>query len=202
MKKIVLALLTIWFTTTAAQVPGPTHQEQVDNRGEAINLADTRRKLDQLIWGPEVLAQQYETRIVELWDDLLKAQDKFKVLADLDFNSLRLAAHQNSEGLQHQIARYTYSGDGETWSATQWKDFIAEAVANKYVLEQSEWHHSGFTPPQDNEGAHSEVSFELHVARAEPFIGWQASVPGPAETVRPFLKRSVGVDPSVDLYYC
>ena len=116
MKKIVLALLTIWFTTTAAQVPGPTHQEQVDNRGEAINLADTRRKLDQLIWGPEVLAQQYETRIVELWDDLLKAQDKLKVLADLDFNSLRLAAHQNSEGLQHQIARYTYSGDGETWT--------------------------------------------------------------------------------------
>ncbi|MFT5135533.1 MAG: hypothetical protein ACI8XV_000559 [Arenicella sp.] len=168
MNKIILTLILCWSASIFAQVPGPTQQQQLDNRGEAINLADTRRKLDQLIWGPEVLAQQYEARIVRLWDDLLKAQDKFKVLADLDFNSLRLAAHQNSEGLQHQIARYTFSGDGESWGAAQWKAFIAKAVSNNYVLEQSEWHHSGFTSPQANQGAQSEVSFELHIARGEP----------------------------------
>jgi hypothetical protein len=189
--KIILTLVLCWSASIFAQVPGPTQQQQLDNRGEAVNLADTRRKLDQLIWGPEVLAQQYETRIVKLWDDLLKAQDKFKVLADLDFNSLRLAAHQSSEGLQHQIARYTYSGDGESWSSAQWKAFIAKAVANKYVLEQSEWHHSGFTPPQANKGAQSEVSFELHVARGEPAhrvilkglldVSWKVSLGATAE---------------------
>ncbi|MFT6045079.1 MAG: hypothetical protein ACI9WC_000778, partial [Arenicella sp.] len=64
MNKIIITLILCWSTTISAQVPGPTQQQQLDNRGEAVNLADTRRKLDQLIWGPEVLAQQYETRIV------------------------------------------------------------------------------------------------------------------------------------------
>lgn len=168
MKKIVIALIAFWSVSIFAQVPGPTQQEQLENKGEVIDLVNTRRKLDQLIWGPEVLAQQYETRIVKLWDDLLKAQDKFQVLAALDFSSLLLAKHQKSEALQHQIARYTFSGNGASWDATRWKEFIATAVSNNYVLEQSEWHHSGFTPPQANSGARSEVSFELHVARAKP----------------------------------
>lgn len=168
MKKIFVTFIALCSAPLFAQVPGPSQQEQIEHRGEAVNLADTRRKLDQLIWGPEVLAQQYETRIVKLWDDLLKAQDKFQVLSNLDFSSLILAKHQKSESLPHQIARYTFLGDGASWDSTQWKAFIAKAVSNKYVLEQSEWHHSGFTPPQANMGARSEVSFELHVARADP----------------------------------
>ena len=161
-------MLAFWSASLIAQVPSPSTQEQLANRGEVIDLMSTRRKLDQLIWGPEVLAQQYETRIVKLWDDLLKAQDKLKVLADLDFNSLQLAKHKDSEALQHQIARYTFSGNGSSWNTSQWQEFIAKAVSNKYILEQSEWHHSRFTPPQANNGARSVVSFELHVARETP----------------------------------
>lgn len=194
MKRIIITCFVLCSTALFAQVPGPSQQEQVEYRGAAINLADTRRKLDQLIWGPEILAQQYETRIVKLWDDLLKAQDKFKVLAALNFNSLQLAKLQKTEGLQHQIARYTFSGAGASWSAAQWQAFIAKAASNKYVLEQSEWHHSKFTPPQANNGAQSEVSFELHVARAEPAhriilkgllnVSWRVSL-GPTAEIEP-----------------
>ena len=152
-----------------AQTPAPSNQELLENRDEAISLVQTRRKLDQLIWGPEVLAQQYETRIVQLWDDLLKAQKKFQVLANFNFNSLGIPKHQKSEALQHRIARYTFSGEGgQQWNRQNWINFLAGAVNDGYVLEQSEWHHSGFTPPASGNGAISEVSFELHIARAKP----------------------------------
>lgn len=151
-----------------AQTSGPTEQELVENRGQAIDLVNTRRKLDQLIWGPEVLAQQYETRIVELWDDLLKAEQKFQVLAAFNFSSLQIPAHQNSEPLQHQIARYSFSGKGQVWTNDQWQKFIASAISDGYSLEQSEWHHSGFTPPSNGGGAQSRVNFELHIGRSEP----------------------------------
>ena len=151
-----------------AQVAAPSDSEILANRDEAINLVNTRRKLDQLVWGPEMLAQQYETRIVKLWDELLKAEKKFEVLASFPFNSLTLAAHQKSEALQLGIARYQFAGEGQKWNTENWQKFINEAVTAGYRLEQSEWHHSSFQPPLDGFGARSEVNFELHVVRAQP----------------------------------
>lgn len=133
-----------------------------------MNLVSMRRKLDQLIWGPEILAQEYEGRIVELWDALLKAKNKFAVLAAFAFNSLQLAAHQKSDPLQLNIARYSFAGAGQTWSNAQFQAFINGAVDDGYRLEQTEWHHAAFHVPQFNLGARSEVNFELHIARADP----------------------------------
>ena len=168
MKKFIIALI-LCSSSAIAQTPAPTQEEFAQNRDEAISLVETRRKLDQLIWGPEVLAQQYETRIVKLWDDLLKSQKKFETLANFTFSSLSIPKHQKSEPLQHRIARYSFGGDeGQTWNTQRWLGFLSGAVKDGYVLEQTEWHHSGFTPPQNGEAAISEVSFELHIARAEP----------------------------------
>ena len=163
---IICILLTVF--PVVAQVVGPTDDEIVANRDKAINLVNTRRKLDQLVWAPEVLAQQYETRIVQLWDELLQAEDKFNVLAAFPFNSLRLAKHNKSEPLQLRIARYSFSGEGTIWSHGNWQKFIASMAADGYKLEQSEWHHSSFQPPQQEFGARSEVSFELHITRVKP----------------------------------
>ncbi len=175
MKKFLLILSFILTTSVAfapkalAQIAGPSEQELLENRDEAIELIETRRKLDQLIWGPEVIAQQYEARITKLWDDLLAAQNKFAVLAEFPFTYLQLPAHKSSEALQLQIARYQFAGPGgERWSNAEWRQFIASALADGYVLEQSEWHHARFTPPSGKSAARSEVSFELHIARAQP----------------------------------
>ncbi len=169
MKKLLIVLGLLGSYNLFAQAPAPTNKELAENRDAAIDLVNTRRKLDQLIWGPEVLAQQYETRIVTLWDDLLKAEKKFETLAKFNFTSLTIPKHQKSEPLQHRIARYKFgSGVGQQWNSIQWLGFLKSAVDEGYVLEQTEWHHSGFTPPKDNQGAISEVSFELHIARPDP----------------------------------
>ena len=154
--------------SASGQIAAPSDQEIIANKDQAMNLINTRRKLDQLIWAPEVLAQQYEARIVKLWDELLKADDKFAVLAAFPFTSLQHAKHQKSEPLQQKIARYSYAGVGPTWTHPQWQKFISSAAADNYRLEQSEWHHSSFVAPQGGNGALSQVSFELHIARAEP----------------------------------
>ena len=165
-----LALISVLMVPSLAlaQAKAPTDEQIIENRDEAIDLINTRRQLDQLIWGPEVLAQQYETRIVELWDSLLQAQNKFETLLAFPFNSLQLAKHQKSEPLQHRIARYTFEGAGQKVEFPAWKKMVEDFVADGYVLEQTEWHHARFQPPLDGEPARSEVSFELHIARAEP----------------------------------
>ena len=151
-----------------AQVPAPSDEQILANKDRAISLVETRRKLDKLVWGPEELAQEYEQRIVKLWDDLLKAEHKFEVLKAFPFNTLQLAKHQVSEPLELQIAKYTFEGAGEIWSNAKFQNFITEMVAAGYLLEQTEWHHAKFTPPSNGEGAISEVSFTLHIARATP----------------------------------
>ena len=169
MKPILLILSLVFSSSLTAQIAGPSEEEIVENREAAISLIETRRKLDQLIWGPEVMAQEYEARITKLWDDLLGAQNKFSVLAQLPFETLKLPAHKASQALQLQIARYDFEGaGGREFDQAQWREFIANAQADGYVLEQSEWHHARFTPPSEGGAARSEVSFEMHIARAQP----------------------------------
>ena len=167
--KILLCVIALFFSQLiAAQIAGPSQQELAENKDNAINLINNRRKLDQLVWGPEVLAQQYETRITQLWDELLKSPQKFKVLSAFPFTKLQLAAHQKSDPLQLSIARYQFSGEGPVWGHAQWQKFLADAEADGYVLEQSEWHHARFQPPGNGLGARSEVNFALHIAKANP----------------------------------
>jgi hypothetical protein len=162
------ALLTFASAPTIAQIAGPSNQQIADNKDEASALIELRRKLDKLVWGPEVIAQQYETRITELWDTLLKADDKLGVLADFPFSSLTLAKLQKSEALSLQIARYTFAEPGEVWTNARWRQTISDLKKQGYILEQSEWHHAQFAPPANGVGARSEVSFALHIMRAEP----------------------------------
>ncbi len=168
LKSLLFVLGLLLAMPAFAQVASPTDQEILDNRDQAISLVNTRRKLDQLVWGLEVQAQEYEGRIVKLWDDLLRAEKKFEVLAAFPFTSLQLAAHNKSEPIQLSIARYQFSGKGEVWNNEKWQQFIADVVAKGYRLEQTEWHHSSFQAPQKDSGARSEVNFELHVARTSP----------------------------------
>ena len=163
-----LSLVLLAGGVTQAQIAGPTQQELEDNKEAAFSLLETRRKLDQLIWGPEILAQQYETRIVKLWDDLLQSEQKLATLAEFPLNSIKIPGLSKSDPLQLQIARYVFEGEAESWDQKRWITFLAAAKNDGYVLEQSEWHHSKFQPPTGGKPAVSEVSFEMHVANFEP----------------------------------
>ena len=121
-----------------------------------------------MIWQPEIQAQKYETRFVQLWDRLRADSRKLQILSQFPFQKLVLGKYESGEPLDLDIARYKFSSGGQELSWEQWQAFLLDAEKQDYEIAQTEWHHSRFDPPADTSPARSEVNFVLHVAREEP----------------------------------
>ena len=127
-----------------------------------------RAQLDQTVWAPEVLAQHYERRFVQLWDLLLQGDDKYGALANFPFSTLRFGLPAGQESLDLGIRRTTYAGTARNLSPEAWGALLNQFQSEGYAIEQTEWHHSSFEPPQDDRAAQSEVSAVIHAVRENP----------------------------------
>ena len=127
-----------------------------------------RAQLDQTVWAPEVLAQHYERRFVQLWDLLLQGDDKYGALANFPFSTLRFGRPAGQESLDLGIRRTTYTGNARNLSPEAWGALLNQFQSEGYAIEQTEWHHSSFEPPQDDRAAQSEVSAVIHAVRENP----------------------------------
>ncbi|MCS5702056.1 MAG: VCBS repeat-containing protein, partial [Acidobacteria bacterium] len=127
-----------------------------------------RAQLDQTVWAPEVLAQHYERRFVQLWDLLLQGDDKYGALANFPFSTLRFGLPAGQESLDLGIRRTTYTGTARNLSPEAWGVLLDRFQGEGYVIEQTEWHHSSFEPPKDGRDAQSEVSAVIHAVREDP----------------------------------
>ena len=127
-----------------------------------------RAQLDQTVWAPEVLAQHYERRFVQLWDLLLQGDDKYGALANFPFATLRFGLPAGQESLDLGIRRTTYTGTARNLSPEAWGVLLDRFQGEGYVIEQTEWHHSSFEPPKDGRDAQSEVSAVIHAVREDP----------------------------------
>ncbi len=165
---IVMLAVILYTDTVHAQPAGITAEEFAASKARAKELYEKRQRLDQLLWAPELTAQQYESRIVKLWDDLLGAKDKFEVLGNFPFQTLVLGKLAEREPLELNIARYGFTAGGQQLTPGQWRTFLADAKKQGYRIDQTEWHHGRFTPPKDDQPAASDINVVLHVARAEP----------------------------------
>ena len=85
----------------------------------AQQLFGDREQLDQDLWGPEVLAQQYERRFVALWDALLTRDDKFAILAAVPFSKLTMGTPEQVETLGLGIQRRLHRRSGPFRPAQQ-----------------------------------------------------------------------------------
>lgn len=141
---------------------------QTEIKKDVLNLINKRSWLDQALWGPEVLAQRYEARFTKLWDDLLKNQQKLKILARFPFNHLFIPKHSASHGLPHKINRHEYQGKRLKLAPADWEKLLSRYYDMGYRIEQSEWHHSSFIPPKGKVAARSKINGVLHVQRAKP----------------------------------
>ena len=169
LKSFVITVLFFWATISFADPPTGLSQDELDAHQEAAQeLISQRQQLDQLLWQPEIQAQKYESRFVELWDQLRLQEDKFGVLASFPFKRLILGKYVSGEPLDLNIARYKFTSFGQELVPEQWKALLLDAKSKGYELIQTEWHHSKFDPPSDFNRAKSEINFVLHIARDEP----------------------------------
>lgn len=152
------------------QSPAQTQQlrQLVDSVDEAAELLSARRQLDSLLWGPEVDAQKHEKLFVELWDRLLKTDDKFSVLEQFPFKEILIPTAGNSEQLDLAIRQTAFTDKIQNISKVQWPEFLAQFKADGYRIVQTEWHHSKFKPATTALGARSKVDATLHVLRENP----------------------------------
>ncbi len=164
------ALLIAMLGAQAAPPPDIASQEQITAvHKEVQDLIGQRQRLDRLLWGPELTAQEYEARFSRLWDDLLRnPAGRFAILGDFPFKTLVLGKHASGEPLELNIARYRFTAGGQRLTPEQWRKFLADTAKNGYEIAQTEWHHSKFVPPTAGKPAESTVSAVLHVAREQP----------------------------------
>lgn len=163
-----LGLLLLFLCLSAplnAQTSAPASSEGEQTAGDLLAF---RELMDQVLWTPEVVAQQHEARFVQLWDALLGADDAFSILAAFPFSALELGQKEADRKLDLGIGHTRFVAGGPTYTPDEWQTALARFKAAGYRIEQTEWHHSAFEPAHGEEGARSVVSAVLHAARDTP----------------------------------
>lgn len=128
---------------------------------QVASLIAERVKLDETVWKDEVLAQEYETVFVDLWDSMRGAPDPYIPLAELPFETITLAEEKSKEVKDWGIELGLTDGESHTLTHNEWGAFV-QTIKEQYQLVESEWHHARFTPPSDSP-ATSTISMTLHL---------------------------------------
>ncbi|MFP6874442.1 MAG: CRTAC1 family protein [Verrucomicrobiales bacterium] len=139
-------------STVNAQ-PGMSVREQIEER----------QNLDATVWKKERLAQFYEQRIVRLWDDLRRSQQKFKTLAMIPLEQLEVPRESSATELGHGIRRRIFDGPFSSYTNDSFHLRLNELNSDGFHLIQSEWHHQGFDFVESTKVAESEIAFSLHL---------------------------------------
>ncbi len=134
----------------------------------AKELIEKRQVLDEILWGPELTAQQYEATFVDLWDRLRGAEDRLQELDAFTFESLQLPDATATDELDLGIRRTRFEAAGKPISRERWRGMLAGFKASGYRVLQTEWHHENFRPPKDELNARSDVRMVAHVVREKP----------------------------------
>lgn len=144
-------------------------------------LLELRDYHDQTTWAKEVIAQEYESVFVKLWDALLQQPDKFNVLRQFELEQISLGSAPQDEALEWGIVRRMF-GASQSLSRAEAISRLNKFEKDGYEIVETEWHHSAFVPRTDDQPASSVVSILLHVekptgrqriiVRGDLKIGW------------------------------
>ncbi len=122
-----------------------------------------RAELDEHYWEMEVLAQDYETVIIKMWDDLrARAGDKYRSLRDFPLNSISLPRRTAASDIEHDIVLVDFEGGGARLAAADWRAWLDSLSDAGWRIQQGEWHHQTFERLADGRYG-STVSMEIHV---------------------------------------
>ena len=152
--------ITVWTTngllktTTTYDTRGNvTNRETVPSeklKGKVDEAVEQRDKMDKTVWKGEVQAQEYETKFVELWDELRGAENPWQVIQNFSFGKISYANFESEKQLSWGIRQARSSGGMRTVKWKEWVDQIKHWEASGWRLEESEWHQESFMPNQED----------------------------------------------------
>ncbi len=132
--------------------------------------AQEQETMDQILWRPEVVAQDYEEVIVGFWDLLrtTPVEDRLAVFTKMPFGSILLGELKGEEAWEDgMIRRSTGAERGVSLTMMEWLEKLKRFDPQEWQVRGSEWRHTNFLPPIPGRGARSEVEFALYVTRGE-----------------------------------
>lgn len=129
-------------------------------------IAIKRRLLDESVWRKEVLAQEYEDTIIDLWDRLRNAEEKLPLLTTVPFEKIALPEVFGKERIKWGIGRQIFEEPSRIIQYEEWPEFVDGFRRAGYILEKTEWHHSAFDI-DDAGTARSTFSVVLYLSRID-----------------------------------
>ncbi|MCA9264071.1 MAG: CRTAC1 family protein [Planctomycetales bacterium] len=152
-------------------MPSPSAvQDSTETPLSANEILRERQRRDQTLWAPEVEAQRHEDFFIRLWDRLRADQNYAEVARQFEFQRLELKTPGSAEPIGLSITRKSLDGEMPAIGFADWLNLLGQFQSQGYQLAQSEWHHSQFTPADQDAGrpASSVVSFVVDVTRDDP----------------------------------
>lgn len=134
-----------------------------------VELQKEREELDKTVFANETKAVQHEQVFITLWDRL-RNEDPLKVLNQFEFKTLifgNLTPQESPDWGIEGITIGALNGTEKKITREQYQILINNFYDEGWRLNQSEWHHSKFTPAENNEPARSIVSCEMHCTSSE-----------------------------------
>lgn len=168
----------------------------------ARELGMLRAFYDKTVWADEVKAQEYERTIVNLWDRFIHQEDNFKVLADTRFEELVFNTQRKTRQFDWAIFRSDFGGPSKTVTFDEWLDLLDKFKQDGFEIEDTEWHHSEFHPPESGP-ARSVISMVMHVhyrkarrrmiVKGDLKITWSTEPSGPRALYEPVTVDATGL---------
>ena len=126
-----------------------TEQPEISPELDPVKaLIEERERLNQTTWAQEVDAQKHEQTIVKYWDQMLYPDDdKFAVLAKIQFETITLDTLGEAQELDWGIRKTQSAGKGKTLDQNEWREFLAEAENSGYIIDTIEFHQSSYEAP-------------------------------------------------------
>ena len=175
LSKIVFVFLFLISASTA-------FAQQSRRPQNARELAMMRAYYDKTVWSKEVMSQNYELAIVNLWDKLISPMDKYEAMATAEFEGLKLGRNAKTKKLEWDINHTQFEGSAEL-TKSEWLTLLDSYETQGYQIIETEWHHSDFKPATETELARSVVSASIYathpstkmryVLKGDVHIAWQ-----------------------------
>lgn len=120
-------------------------------------------------WPAEIEAETAEDQVTSLWDSLNLEPDAWPVLAHLTVEHFHLPKLQSAVVAEAGIRLEEFSGSPErTWSASDWRDWLAAAQREGWKLAHSHWRLPAHEPATNGRPAFSRVEVTAHLSREAP----------------------------------
>ena len=133
-------------------------------RGQGSDFAGQRAELDRTAWSQERLAQEHEAAFIALWDSLRTQPRARPALAAFAFDELTIGSPTEDARHDWDIVEARFGEPTRALDREQWSTLLRLWEKEGLFLEQSEWHHERFYPPEDGSAARSLIDVALHVS--------------------------------------